>query len=102
MNSFKQTFLTSPANFQRLTIGALLLVCLLVCWSNISHVHASASGPIPPKLSGQQPAQASDVDTLVQAAYELYLKAKFDDALAKCAEAKALNPNDFRPHAIAG
>lgn len=107
MNSFKQTFLPMLALSQRSRIGLLLLIFLfvlmflLVSGSNISNVHASVSR-ISPQVAGQQTAQANESDTLVQAAYELYQKGKFDDALAQCAKAKALSPNDFRAYAIAG
>src|SRR5437867_3082603 len=87
---------------QRSKIGLLLLIFLFVSWSNISNVHASASARMSPQAGGQQPAQADEFDTLVQAAYELYQKGKFDDALAKCAKAKTLRLGDFRPYAIAG
>src|SRR5882724_11434254 len=101
MNSFNHTFLLRLAVSQRSKIGLLLLIFPLVSWSNISNVHASASARMSPRVAGQQTAQASESDGLVQAAYELYQKGRFDEALAKCSNAAALNPNDFRPHAIA-
>jgi len=91
-----------PAISQRSKIGVLVLIFLLMFWSNISNVLASANGRISPQVGGQQPAQASEFERLVQAAYELYQKGKFDEALAKCSKAVALNPNDFRPHGLAG
>ena len=108
MNSFKQIFLLRVAVSQRSKIspGVLrypfVLIFLLLFGSNISNVHASVRGGISSELAGQQTAQANESDTLAQAAYELYQRGQFDEAVAKCLRAMALNPNDFRPHAIAG
>jgi tetratricopeptide (TPR) repeat protein len=46
--------------------------------------------------------QGGDADALVRTAYELYRQKKFAEALANCEKAAGLNPNDFRPHAMAG
>lgn len=78
------------------------LIFILAAGSDNSNVHATVSGRISTQVAGQQTEQASEVDTLVQAAYELYQKGRFEEALAKCLKAVALNPNDFRPHGIAG
>src|ERR1700737_455577 len=101
MNSFKQAFLLMLAVSQRSNIGLFVLIFrfvlifLLVSGSSISNVHASVSRRISSQVGKQQPAQASEVDTLVQTAYELYEKGKFDNALSNCAKAEALSPNDF-------
>jgi superkiller protein 3 len=79
-----------------------VLVFLLVSGPGIANVQASVSGRVFSQVPGQQTAQATEIDTLVQAAYELYQKGQFEEALAKCLKAAALNPNDFRPHGIAG
>jgi tetratricopeptide (TPR) repeat protein len=60
------------------------------------------SSPISLQEGKQQAAQLNEVDVLLQAAVELYNQGKFDEVLTKCAKAIALNPNDYRPHAIAG
>lgn len=108
MNIFKQAFLFRLAVSQRSKIRLRILsflfalIFLLVSGSNISNVHASVSGRVLPQVAGHPKAQADEVDTLVQAAYELYQQGRFDEAVAKCAKAIALNPNDFRPHGLAG
>lgn len=43
-----------------------------------------------------------EFDTLVATAYILYTEKKYEEALAKCAEAMSLRPTDNRPYAIAG
>lgn len=43
-----------------------------------------------------------EFDTLITTAYTLYTQKKYDEALAKCAEAARLRPGDNRPYAIAG
>jgi tetratricopeptide (TPR) repeat protein len=55
-----------------------------------------------PQTKGDQSPGDTQVDNLVQAAYRAYNDGKLDEALANCTKAIALNPNDFRPHAIAG
>lgn len=55
-----------------------------------------------PSLKGAQKPQDSDSDALVRTAFEQYRQQKFDEALANCAKASSLSPNDFRPHALAG
>jgi superkiller protein 3 len=106
MNNFKQIFLVRRAVFQRSKIGlrvlSLLFVLFLISGPDISNLHASASSRISPQAAGKETAQANEVDTLVQAASELYQQGRFDEAIAKCAKAIALNPNDFRPHGLAG
>jgi cytochrome c-type biogenesis protein CcmH/NrfG len=79
-----------------------VLIFLLVSGPSISKVQASMSGRILPQVAGHLNAQADEVDTLVQAASELYQQGRFDEAIAKCAKAIALSPNDFRPHGLAG
>ncbi len=39
---------------------------------------------------------------LIKAGFALYQQKKFDEALAVFAKAAALNPKDFRPHALSG
>lgn len=107
MNSSKQTVLRLPPISQRskqfrLRAFFFVLIFLLVTGSSISNVHASGNDGIAQQPSQPQPAQANESDRLVQAAYELSNKGQLDEALAKCSQAIALNPNDFRPHAIAG
>lgn len=46
--------------------------------------------------------QRDEADELLKAAIELYKQKKYDDALANCVKAAALNPKDFRPHSISG
>jgi tetratricopeptide (TPR) repeat protein len=77
----------------------LLMIILPVCWLGIA---TSAASRIPPQGKAEQPAAASEIDALVQTAYGLYQQGKYAEAVAKCSQAMALNPNDFRPHGIAG
>ena len=42
-----------------------------------------------------------DFETLLKTAYAQYVEKKYEEALAKCAEASRLRPTDYRPHAIA-
>ena len=60
-----------------------------------SHTPTGVGGSV------QEP-QSSDADKLFQAALESYRQKKFDEALANCAKASRLSPNDYRPHALAG
>lgn len=50
----------------------------------------------------QQVPQDTEIDKLLQAAFELFRQGKFDEALANCTKAKALSPNDHRPHGLSG
>src|SRR5882724_155383 len=108
MSRFKQRFLSilavSPRskNGLRVLIFPFVLIFLLVGGSNSSNVHAYVSARILPQEAGKQTTQSNESDTLVQAAYELYHNGRFVESLAKCSKAIALNPNDFRPHVIAG
>jgi len=77
---------------------AVLLVSLFVLLASF----AKAGGKVFLGDVPQQQSQPSELDTLVQAAYQAYQSGKLDDALANCAKAIALNPDDFRSHGIAG
>lgn len=46
--------------------------------------------------------QDEDIETVVKNAFELYKQKKYDEALAMCAKAQKLSPNDFRPNIIIG
>jgi tetratricopeptide (TPR) repeat protein len=101
MNTLKQSFLPMQAAFQRSKIVLLIMIFLPVS-SDISNVHAAASGRTSSPQEAQQPAQASETDTVIQAAFLAFQNRKFDEALASCAKAKTLSPNDFRSYALAG
>jgi tetratricopeptide (TPR) repeat protein len=49
-----------------------------------------------------QQTPSNEANELFQAAISLYRQGKFEEALANCAKASTLNPNDFRPHALTG
>jgi tetratricopeptide (TPR) repeat protein len=108
MNIFKQTFLFRLAVSQRSKIRLRVLSLLFVlvflrgAGPNISNVHASGGARALPQVAAHSSAQTDEVDTLVQAASQLYQQGRFVEAIAKCAKAIALNPNDFRPHGLAG
>lgn len=55
-----------------------------------------------PNISAGQILFKDEFDELIKSALELYKQKKYDEALAKCVEAGALNPKDFRPHSISG
>lgn len=79
-------------------VSALLFCFVLVpTWST-----ATASVRTSNQLANQQTPQTSNTDALVQAAYNAYENGKFDEAIANCAKALAINPNDFRANGIAG
>ena len=76
----------------------LLLVCLFM-------FHGASSIAKPSSLRQQQSGaspQASEIDSLIQAASHAYHNGKLDEALANCTKAIALNPNEFRAHGRAG
>lgn len=52
--------------------------------------------------NGELQTQSGEAESVFQAALLLYHQRKYDDALANCIKASALNPNDYRPHALAG
>ena len=47
-------------------------------------------------------ASFDDFETLLKNAYAFYTQKKYDEALAACAKATVLRPEDHRPHTIAG
>ena len=86
----------------RSKLAKLLLIFLCVSCSHISSIHASARGSISSQVSGQEPTQSGEADALVEAAFKLYEKGEFEEALANASKAKKLSPKDFRPYAITG
>lgn len=105
MNS-NQTISGLPAVSERskrlgLRVSFLVLILLVVTGSSISGMHVSENAGLTHQPL-QQPAPATESDGLVQVAYDLSKTGQLDEALAKCSQAMALNPNDFRPHALAG
>ena len=83
----------------KLSLVSAPLFCFVLAptWST-----GTASVRTPNQIAIQQTSQTSDADALVQAAYRAYENGKLDEAIANCAKALALNPNDFRAHGIAG
>jgi|SRR5215813_1307051 len=59
------------------------------------------SQPLNLQTAAQQP-QTSDADSLLRSAFQLASEQRYDEALALCAKASSLNPNDYRPRALAG
>lgn len=49
-----------------------------------------------------QQQQATDAETLFRSALSLFEQKKYDEALAKSAEAAKANPNDYRPRGLSG
>lgn len=86
----------SPIGLSILVVPFVLIFFLLSA-SDISSAHASATNRFTQEASKQD-----QVNALVKSAYELYQQGRLDEALAKCSGALALNPDDFRPHGIAG
>ena len=74
----------------------------------LSIVPASATGTSPHNLRVdlisycQQVPQDTETNKLLQAAFSLFSQGKFEEALANCSKAIALNPNDYRPHGLSG
>jgi tetratricopeptide (TPR) repeat protein len=91
------TFKLKLFKFPKGVIIKSLLVLILPTGATVPNVYAASVNPSPPSIESLQ-----DVDALIQTALELYQKRQFSDALAQCANAKALSPDDFRAYAIAG
>ena len=53
-------------------------------------------------VSSDKKLRKDEADELLKTAVELYKQQKYDEALANCAKAAQLKPNDFRPHSISG
>lgn len=53
-------------------------------------------------FSNDQDQRDDEITGLMNAAYELYMQEKYDEALAKCAKAIEIDPQDFRPHYMSG
>jgi tetratricopeptide (TPR) repeat protein len=83
-------------------IAELLLILLCVSCFYIPTVNASACGTISSQVNEQELTQSGEVDSLVQAGFDLYEKGELEEALANATKAKKLSPKDFRPYAIAG
>ena len=99
------------------SLRSFLLVLTLLSWLNfasttvnpaaqaVSQTSTTASSAQQPSATGgkgQEQTQSAEAATLFQIAFDLYRKGKFDEALANCTKAATRNPNDFRPHALAG
>jgi tetratricopeptide (TPR) repeat protein len=67
-----------------------------------NRAYAVAPEQTPAPGGGAQEPHGSEADALLRAAFELYRQGKLDEALASCAKAARLSPNDFRPRALAG
>jgi len=88
------------------TLPRLIAVCTVVSGLGFSIALAASTQPQSQMLislsrSQQQP-QSGETDNLLRAAYALYGRGKFDEALANLNKAAALSPNDFRPLALSG
>ena len=83
-------------------LGDVLLILLWFSCAFISRVDAASRGSVTSQANGQDPAQFNEADALVDAAFKLYERGQFEEALANATKAKKLNKNDFRPYAIAG
>jgi tetratricopeptide (TPR) repeat protein len=92
----------SSKNARNLVQFFFSLIFVLVLPGHSWNVNATWSGRSSTRLAVQQPAQSAEAETLVRTAYALYQNGKFEEALINVNKAKALNPNDFRPHTIAG
>jgi tetratricopeptide (TPR) repeat protein len=67
-----------------------------------SHGAGSLVRPSAALFRDQQQAQGGDAEGFFQTALALYRQHKYDEALTNCLKAASLNPNDYRPHALAG
>ncbi|HEV8368981.1 MAG TPA: tetratricopeptide repeat protein [Pyrinomonadaceae bacterium] len=85
----------------QIRLSTALLLVSLFGFSSTSSIAKSGSDTSQERGPQQKP-PASEVDTLVQAASQAYQDGKLDEALAYCTKAIALNPNEFRAHALAG
>ena len=88
-------------NLRYLLFVAVFLLC------GVKLISAAAGTPragyAPAGLSAaRELLPADDDDELLKAAFELYKQKKYDEALADCVKAAAQNPQDFRPHFLAG
>ena len=87
-------------------LQCLIAVCAVVSGLSFSvaALGASAQQSQTPSSVGRGAGQtqSSEIDDLLRAALALSRQGKFEEALANCAKASSLNPNDFRPHALAG
>lgn len=78
-----------------------LILIVLVCLS--SSVLAKPTDSINiNRASHTEQERANDVSELLRAAYNALQERKFDEALASCAKAIALNPKDYRAYALSG
>ena len=99
------------------SLRSFLLVLTLLSWPSFASTNVDTAAQPASQTSttassvqqqsatgakGQEQKQSAEAATLFQTAFDLYRKGKFDEALANCTKATTRNPNDFRPHALAG
>jgi tetratricopeptide (TPR) repeat protein len=82
------------------------LICLLAVLALVSGLYVPTAASTKFKTAtgasaNIQETQNNKTVELLQAAFGAYQQGKFDEALANCAKASGLSPNDYRPHALA-
>lgn len=95
---YRRCSLMKISNKQLPVILAILFINILSI-SAVADYHRVSIPSVPKDTAASHP---DNFDQLIGAAYILYTQKKYEEALAKCAEAAKLRPADNRPYAITG
>lgn len=81
---------------------ASIFICAFGVTSIFAVINRTSTYDLKFYAENAQKLQNEDINELIKSAVELLKQNKLDEALAICAKAEKLSPNDFRPHYVAG
>lgn len=82
------------------TLQSILIALFFVSFLGAASISAQSNPPGSPVPTVMPP--SSELEDLLNKAFELFKQKKYDEALAICTNASASYPNDYRPHLTAG
>ena len=95
-------YLIPYAKREKMKKTLLIFVCALVLSVAANAKTSRSVLPVIPSLERLSDPSFDEFDDLIKAAFDLYKQQKYDEALAACAKATAIRPNDIRPHYVSG